>query len=51
MWGGGAESQAPWGFGPDVLSFILGLICSGFVCVDLGGVQGWNGSPKQGSPT
>lgn len=41
MWGGGAESQAPWGVGPDVLSFILGLICSGFFFffADLGGVK------------
>lgn len=29
--GGGAESRAPGAVGPDVLSFSLGLICSGFV--------------------
>ena len=48
MWGGAVKSQAPWGVGPDVLSFIPGLPCSRFVCADWGGgVQGWDWFPEK----
>lgn len=49
--GWGAESQTPWGVGPDVLSFIPGLICSRFVCAELGGCgAGLEWVSRAGSP-